>query len=229
MQREYEELAQSYDRNYLRPNYFQYKEWLYRPYIKALVKKARLKRGSSVLDAGCGQGFFTSLFADLGFDAVGVDISGEGIRAAQRTYGSNLARYMLGDVRSPDLGRQFDCVFTRSCSLFNSEAFGELQEITDALLAHVRPGGIFIFDYYTKLSPRKKSTSWIYHSLAAAEKHFSKYPQAEVIFSLRFDAIALGSLAFTPWVSKIAAIVSHRTGIGGELLALVRKGSRGCH
>jgi SAM-dependent methyltransferase len=223
MQPECEDLAQRYDRNYLQPNYFDYKEWLYRPYIKALVKKAGLKKGSSVLDAGCGQGFFTSLFADLGFAAVGVDISAEGIRAAQRKYSSSRACYVVGDIRTPDLARQFDCVFTRSCSLFNSEAFGELQEVTDAFLTHVRPGGIFIFDYYTKLSPREASPSWIYHSLAAADKHFSKYPRAQVFFSLRFDAIALGSLALTPWSTKIAAIVSQRTGIGGELLALVRK------
>jgi SAM-dependent methyltransferase len=223
MQSKREDLTEAYDRNYLRPNYFAYREGLYRPYLKALVKKARLKKGSSVLDAGCGQGFFTWLFADLGFTALGVDISGEGIRAAQREYGSSRAHYVVGDVRRLEFHRQFDCVFTRSCSLFNSEAFQNLHDVTNALLTYVAAGGILIFDYYTKLSRWKASSSWVYHSLSAVQKHFSHYPQAEVFFSLRFDSIILGRLAFTYPVSSINATISRCTGIGGELVAFVRK------
>lgn len=188
-----------------------------------MVKRAGLKGGSSVLDAGCGQGFFTWLFADLGFAAVGVDISIEGIHAAEREYSSSPARYVVGDIRHLELDGQFDCVFTRSCSLFNSQAFDEFHDATDRLLTYVKPGGILIFDYYTKLNRRKTSRSWIYHPLAVAIKHFSHYPQAQVFLSLRFDTIALGSLAFTSPVTRINALLSRYTGIGGELVALVKK------
>src|SRR5215813_11357591 len=78
---ERESVAATYNRNYRHLDFFGYKEWLYRPYIKALAKKAGLKAGCRILDAGCGQGFFTWLFADLGFAAVGADISEGGIRA----------------------------------------------------------------------------------------------------------------------------------------------------
>ena len=67
-----ENVAATYDRFYRQPNYFHYRDWLYRPFIRALIKAAGLKRGSRVLDVGCGQGFFTALFAD-----------GEWIRSAQ--------------------------------------------------------------------------------------------------------------------------------------------------
>lgn len=223
MQPECKNLAETYDRKYLHSDYFGYREWLYRPYVKALVKRAGLKRGSSVLDAGCGQGFFTWLFANLGFAAVGVDMSIEGIHAAEREYSSSSARYIVGDIRRLELEGQFDCVFTRSCSLFNSQAFDEFHETTDRLLTYVKPGGILIFDYYTKLNRQKTSRSWIYHSLAVTVKHFSHYPQAEVFFSLRFDAIAFGSLAFTYPVTRINAVLSRYTGVGGELVALVKK------
>ena len=66
--------AATYNRFYRQPNYFQYRDWLYRPFIRALIKAAGLKRGSRVLDVGCGQGFFTALFADEGMDSLGADI-----------------------------------------------------------------------------------------------------------------------------------------------------------
>ena len=216
-------LVDSYNDNYLRSNYFRYKEWMYRPYIKALAKKTGLKEGSGILDAGCGQGFFTWLFADLGFNALGVDISVEGIRTAQREYGSSSARYAVGDIQCLEFAKQFDCVFTRSCSLFNSAGFSSLQDVTNTLMSYIRPGGVLIFDYYTKLSPWKNSSSWIYHSLQVVREHFSHYSQAEILFSLRVESIVFGSLALTSPLSAISAAVSHCTGVGGELLALVRK------
>ena len=38
-------------------------------FVKAFVNKANLKSGSRVLDVGCGQGFFSWLFADFGSKA----------------------------------------------------------------------------------------------------------------------------------------------------------------
>jgi SAM-dependent methyltransferase len=223
MQPERDSLVKAYDRDYLRADYFGYREWLYRPYIKALARRARLEPGCSILDAGCGQGFFTQVFVDLGFSALGADMSIEGIRAAKRQYGSTRARYIVGDVRNLGFRSEFDCVFTRSCSLYNREALGELTAVTDKLLEYVRPGGVLIFDYYTRLSPRRKSSSWIYHSLRAVRSHFSQYPRSEVFFSLRADSLIFGSLTFSRPVSAIDATLSRWCGVGGELVAIVRK------
>ena len=84
---EVQNLVRSYDENYRHENYFRDRTWLYLPFIKALVKKAALRKGFSILDAGCGQGFFTSLFARLGLKATGVDLSVEGIKRATNKYG----------------------------------------------------------------------------------------------------------------------------------------------
>ena len=118
---------------------------------------------------------------------------------------------------------QFDCVYTRSCSLYNSETFGDDQHITDALLRYVKPGGVLVFDYYSKLSTRKRSSTWLYHSARHVEEHFSRYPHAEVHFSLRVDTILLGSLAFSKLIGFLNQFVSRKTGIGGEIVAFVRK------
>src|SRR5204863_5768373 len=101
--------------------------------------------------------------------------------------------------------------------------FERSTEVTDGLLKYIRPGGVLIFDYYSRLSPRKTSASWRYHSLRAARSHFSQYPNSDVFFSLRADSLVFGRLSFTRPISAMSAVVSRYCGIGGELVALVRK------
>ncbi len=216
-----ESLSAAYDEMYQRPNHFRYSSWLYRPFIKALTQRAKLPAGCKILDVGCGQGLFTSLFADLGFHATGVDISGEAIRSAKRDFGSSRAVFEQGDVLALNCRGKFDCVFARSLSVYNSKDFSESREVTDALLAYLKPGGVLIFDYHTKLSNRNKSDSWIYHSFDDARKHFSSYPAADVYFSLRIETLLFSKGTFRRSATRLFSTLSRLTGVGGELVALV--------
>ncbi len=140
-------IANDYNEKYRRDVYFRYKTWLYKPYIRAIVRKAKLRPGDRVLDAGCGQGFFSSLFDAMGFTTLGIDISSEGIRSAIANYSSTNTTFRVGDLRSLDLRNEFDCVFARSCSVYNTEEFEISPEITAILLRLVKIGGVLIFDY----------------------------------------------------------------------------------
>ena len=60
-----------------------------------------------------GRAFFSSLFADFGLKAVGVDISPEGIRSAERDYSFSGAKFEVGDVLSLECEGAYDCVFAR--------------------------------------------------------------------------------------------------------------------
>ena len=113
-------------------SYFRYRQWLYRPFVKALINKANLRAGCRVLDVGCGQGFVSWLFADFGLKPVGVDISAEGIRSAERNYSFSGARFEMGYVISLDCEGTYDCVFARGLSLYNTEDFEGARDITDA-------------------------------------------------------------------------------------------------
>lgn len=154
-------------------------------------------------------------------NALGMDLSQEGIRRAAETYGHTGAKFMVGDVRYLPEENLFDCVYSRSLSLYNQMSFVEDRTVTDLLMRHVRPGGVLIFDYYTKLNTRTKSPDWLYHSMDAAKRHFSCYPGGRVYFSLRLDAILLGTLTFS--ISDVNAVVSRITGIGGDLIAIAPK------
>jgi SAM-dependent methyltransferase len=216
-------LARSYDDSYRSSNFFRYRRWMFRPFIRAVASKACLAKGSSVLDLGCGQGLFTSLFAELGMKASGVDISGEAIRCATAEYGSSGARFEVGDVRHLSYENVFGCVFVRSCSLYNSPAFEENREVTEVFLRYVEKGGVLIFDYNSRLHPEKSGTKWIDHSVATVRRHFSCYPQAKVYFSARVDTILLNRLALSSPITGLAILVNQMTGVGGEIVAFVRK------
>ena len=217
------EIAKAYDQKYKTPNYFRDRGWLYRPFVKALVRKAKLGSGARLLDAGCGQGFFTALFAEQGIDALGVDLSSVGIDAAKRLYEFSPARFTAGDILQLPFEEQFDCVFTRSCSLYNTTLFSHDTSVTDQLIRYVQPGGVLIFDYYTRLSESARAEGWLYHSVAQVKEHFAKFRNAEVYFSLRVEARLLGSFAFSTGTSYIASLLSRTAGIGGELVVFVHR------
>jgi SAM-dependent methyltransferase len=216
-------LASAYDEKYKRASYFKYRAWLYQPFVRAVIRKARLKSGFSILDVGCGQGFFTCIFATLGLQSVGVDISEEGIQSAKREYASSGASFEVADVLSLNREGQYDCVFVRGLSLYNSPEFKRARSTTNVLLSYLKPGGVLIFDYHSTLSPRKKSESWIFHSRSDVREHFSAYPAAKIYFSLRVETLLLGSWSFCVPFTLLAALVSRFTGLGGELIVLLQR------
>lgn len=212
-----------YERCYERDNYFGYSPWVYQTYLSALVRRARLEREASVLDVGCGQGLFTALFSKLGFSAVGLDITETGIASASRKYEGSGATFVVGDLHHAPFDHGFDCVFTRSCSLYNMQGFPGSRETTDALLKLVKPGGVFIFQYNTRLRQEPADAGWIHHSAEDLRRHFSAYPGAVTYLSIRMNALLLGPLAFTAKVSWISERLAELFGVGVELVAIVPK------
>jgi len=222
MTREKPDPGATYADKYKRSDYFSYRSWVYKPFVRALVQRAGLEHGSTILDAGCGQGYFTNMFAELGLTAVGVDLSAEGVAAAQRRYKHSRVRFEVGDVLKLPYVKCFDCVFVRGCSVYNAPDFALNHEATDILLTYLRPGaGCLIFDYHTNFCARKRSDSWINHSLATIERHFNRYSSSKVFFSLKVDSLALGKWALNRPLTNINASLSRMTGIGGDAVAIV--------
>jgi SAM-dependent methyltransferase len=216
-------LGAAYDAHYAAENFFGYRDWLYRPFVRSLARRAGLEPGARVLDLGCGQGQFTALFHDLGCEAHGVDLSPAGIRSARSTYRGSRLSFAVGDALELACREEFDCAFARSCSLYNRDDFAADRRVTDRFLDYVRPGGVCIFDYHTSLDPRRRSSTWRHHTLSDLERHFAAYPGTETFFTLRVETLALGARALGPRASRTTAALSRAFGLGGELVAIVRK------
>lgn len=213
------ELKDHYSMTYRESNFFGYREWLHAPYVAALVSRSRLREGSSVLDAACGYGFFSYLFHRCGMRVCGIDLSVTGSRAAQSAYGALGMKFVVGDLRAIPFSMKFDCVFTRSCSLCNTDEFPTTRETTDGLLRYVRDGGTFIFAYGTKLGGPRKSRSWRNRTLGDVKKHFSPYLNARVFFVSKVDTLLMRKHAFNSLPTKLNMLLSKRFGWGATSFA----------
>lgn len=215
-------LADKYNQMYSRPNCFGYYDWIYEPYITSLVRFCGLKEGDSLLDVGCGQGFFSYLFGKSGLKVHGIDVSERGIEAARDLYGHLGLSFSVAAVEVADLPEQFDCIFVRSCSSYNTENFARQTDVTEMLLRHLKPGGRFIFAYNSNFSSRKNS-AWRYHSLEDVRSHFRPYPGARMFFLNRLTACVLRRYSFNRLVTGWDMVLSKVSGKGGDLICTFRK------
>ncbi len=103
-------------------------------------------RGKSVLDLGCGEGFFTRRFRQLGARrVVGVDISSAMISLAEAEEREHTlgVEYICADVRDlTDVG-EFDIVVA-AYLLHYSRTEAEMQQMCTSIVSHLPAGGRFI-------------------------------------------------------------------------------------
>ena len=214
--------AQHYNEKYRNKNYFNYEGWRYARYVSSLVSFCRLREGASVLDVGCGQGFFSHLLAKNGMSVYGIDISETGIHEARASYGHLGIKFEVADFRCAQFPAKFDCIFVRACSLYNTKQFPLDKEPTQTLLRLLRDGGVFIFLYGSNFSS-KSSPNWRYHSLRDVSEHFARYPHAQTFFSTKIDTIIFGKFTFSRFLTSANAILSRVLGIGGDLICVFEK------
>lgn len=141
-----------YDRHYAAGG-FGYEErrdhwlaWARRHYVEAFdLPPGRL------LDVGCGDGFWTSIFRELGFEATGVDVSPGGIAAARSKYSASTFLVADADEPLPFEAGSFDVIFCRAISHFGEPDL-EITRVTSLiprLMALIAPGGVLLAAYHT--------------------------------------------------------------------------------
>lgn len=211
-----------YNEAYARANFFGYRRWVYEPYIASLIRQCGLEKGDSLLDVGCGQGFFSWLFSRNGIKVHGVDPSETGINVARTLYTNQNVDFSVGDVTTIEPTKKFDCVFVRSCSLYNNAGFSSETSVTCQFLERVRPGGVFVFIYNTNFSGRP-SSKWRFHSMQEAQQHFSDYPETRVFFVNKLTPYVLRRFSFNFLSTKMNTLLSRASGSGGDLVCIVRK------
>lgn len=213
-----------YNSIYRGANYFCYREWVYSPYVAALIGVSGLHEGDSILDVGCGQGFFSNQLALCGLQVTGVDLSEEAICSARRSYGDSKINFVTGDAVKHNWEDQFDGLFVRSCSLFNRVDFALNAEVSQALSEFIKPGGVLIFVYNSTASARR-SSGWKYHSLSDLRAHFSWAKGGRFYFLNKYVVCCLKSFAFSRVGCLVSIYLSRLLRCGGDLICLWRKPS----
>ena len=114
------------------------------PDLATLIHEKILKKGTKVLDAGCGLGTQTCFMALNGAVATGIDISETAVKKAreQMLKENYTAHFVVGDVcKMPMPNASFEFVYDRGCyhHLSPIERMDYVKEVHRVLV----PGGIF--------------------------------------------------------------------------------------
>jgi SAM-dependent methyltransferase len=119
-------------------------------FVHDLVAR-HLPGARSVLDLGCGTGRHDLLLAELGYQVTGVDLSEKMVQLAQKAAlrdapAARRPGFLAGDARSVRLDRSFDVVLSLFHVMCYQAGNQDLAAAFATVRAHLKPGGIFIFD-----------------------------------------------------------------------------------
>jgi ubiquinone/menaquinone biosynthesis C-methylase UbiE len=107
--------------------------WIGRTEYRLLQSVLKARPGTTLLDVGCGTGYFTRLFTGDGFETVGIDRDPSRVAFARNRQGQR-DHYLLGDVRClPFRNRSFDfsVAVTSLCFVPEiSRAISEMARVT---------------------------------------------------------------------------------------------------
>jgi ubiquinone/menaquinone biosynthesis C-methylase UbiE len=132
----YAELAQYYDRVYALKDYKRESEEL-----RQLILENQRSQGQDLLEVGCGTGSYLQHFEN-DFSCTGVDISPAMLRIAKKRL--KKTGLLQGDMRTFDLGREFDIVLCLFSSIANLKNYRELRQTMKNFSRHLKTGGVLI-------------------------------------------------------------------------------------
>lgn len=119
-------------------------------YIAQTVRRFSRIPISSLLDVGCGTGGHLLPLAAQGWQVHGIDLSESMLATAgekARQAGVNVT-LRQADARSFDLGQRFDAVICMFAVLGYITENAGLAAALDRIRTHLKPGGVFIMDFW---------------------------------------------------------------------------------
>jgi ubiquinone/menaquinone biosynthesis C-methylase UbiE len=144
-------------------------------------------RPTSMLDLGCGNGWFSKLLSSAGDSLLGLDINQQELEQAARLFSGNTVRFAYGDIYKVQWEAEAFDLITLNASV---QYFKNLPMLLDKLLQLLRPGGeIHIIDsifypkaevnaaqrrsemYYENISAKEMSTHYAHHCLEDLEAY----------------------------------------------------------
>lgn len=137
------------------PKRVQWTAWAWRHYVKTFrlgPLVPGLGRRPRLLDIPCGDGFWTSVMARLGFDAQGIDLSPTGVAKAKERYPKLTFQEGNAEATLPVPERSFDVVFSRSITHLHYPDLTTPRTLQMArnLMRYVNDNGQLLVSYYTK-------------------------------------------------------------------------------
>lgn len=157
---------------------------------------------ATVLDLGCGPGFYTSRLARLGHSCVGIDFSPSSIEYArsEATSASLGCTYVLADLLAADFGSGFDAVLFLYGEL-NTFPRREAEQLLVRAWESLKPGGHLVLEVHTLEQVRELGTatsSWY----VSERGLFADEPHLCLVDCAWDDAARVSAVRFTVFRSN---------------------------
>jgi SAM-dependent methyltransferase len=148
--------------------------------------------GGPVLELGAGTGRVTEALARAGHQVVAVDVSAAMLgRAEERLGDLDGLEFVLADMRSLDLGREFPLVLAPFNTLMHAYLVADQDRVLAAVRGHLAAGGTFAFDVFQPhlgpLGVMRREPTWAELG-AGAELFLVQHhdPEAQLVESLYY-------------------------------------------
>lgn len=131
-----------------------YREWA--EFIHSILCRYGAEKGI-ILDLGCGTGTMTEIFAQYGYDMIGIDNSEEMLELAaeKKSRSGHDILYLLQDMREFELYGTVKAVVSVCDSVNYMTDPEELREVFRLVNNYLDPKGIFVFDFNTEYKYRE--------------------------------------------------------------------------
>ncbi|KAA3646226.1 MAG: class I SAM-dependent methyltransferase [Chloroflexi bacterium] len=155
-----------------------------RAFVHVLASKFNLKPGGQLLDLGCGLGWFSYLFSKAGFQVTGVDASVVGVEGARKNYYTGEINWLVGDALNLEFNAHFDVMYTGNFSPFtvrDSENEKHAAVIAQQIMHYLKPGGMFIFVWNSRLDESDPTGEWVNYSVRQIRDNFGGLEDARLL------------------------------------------------
>lgn len=142
----------------------------------------------SVLDVGCGYGYFVRRALAAGFDAYGVDLSQDGIREAEKHAPGRVFRGTLDEVAALE-ARRFDVIFASHLI----EHIPEPRAFVETLAQRLNEGGIvmFVTPNIESLLARVSGRRWVSFKIPEHVAYYTPTTIGQLLESAGLEVVAV--------------------------------------
>ena len=123
--------------------------------LKWLRQMGMEKKALKVLDVGCGTGFYTEAFRQLGCETIGLDYSEVALEKSKNNFPH--CKFIQMNGFEPTLSENFDIVYCRGFSGANTHDLAFIARWLNKYMPYINPGGFFILSYLSSFTGKQKA------------------------------------------------------------------------